>query len=341
EQSIEMPLEALPDERLAERVVAQVLSVDAQPDGCFHARLALAPETVGDEPGQFMNMLFGNCSLQPDVELIDVQLPADLAACWGGPHQGIAGLRERTGADGRALTCSAIKPIGLDPDALAGLCRTMAQAVVKDDHGLANQHSAPFEARVRACQAAVQEGNARRPAQLAGQTLYAPSLYGHYGQMREQLMLARSLGVQAVLIAPVLCGVSTFVALKKEFDDLLFIAHPALGGLRMSAEVLFGKLFRLFGADATIFTNHGGRFALSRSACLTLVKHARQPWHGLKPSMPTPAGGMRIERVAQMLDDYGPDCMLLIGGDVLLAKEALLARCRAFVAAVSGEGAAT
>ena len=148
------------------------------------------------------------------------------------------------------------------------------------------------------CQQAVAKANGARSR---GHTLYAPSLYGHYGEMRSQLDLARREGVHIVLIAPMVCGVATLVALKREFDDMMFIAHPSLAGLRIAPAALFGKLFRLFGADAVIFPNHGGRFSFSRDACHAIARRNTQPWHDLKPSLPTPAGGMSVERTAEMV----------------------------------------
>jgi len=104
--------------------------------------------------------------------------------------------------------------------------------------------------------------------------------------------------------------------------------------------LLLGKLFRLFGADAAIFPNHGGRFGYSAQTCAAIADGARSDWHGLAPAMPVPAGGMSVGRVAEMRARYGEDTMLLIGGDLLLAGDALGQRCREFVAAVgvSGEG---
>jgi ribulose-bisphosphate carboxylase large chain len=44
---------------------------------------------------------------------------------------------------------------------------------------------------------------------------------------------------------------------------------------------------------------------------------------------------MRLERVGELLSFYGPDMMLLIGGNLLLAEgEALRARAQEFVAKV-------
>jgi ribulose-bisphosphate carboxylase large chain len=113
------------------------------------------------------------------------------------------------------------------------------------------------------------------------------------------------------------------------------MAHPAFGGAaRVAPPVLLGKLFRLFGADATIFPNHGGRFSYARATCLAIAQAARSPWHGVKPVLPVPAGGMTVERVPEMVADYGTDVMLLIGGGLLTAGAALPERAAAFVAAV-------
>jgi ribulose-bisphosphate carboxylase large chain len=114
------------------------------------------------------------------------------------------------------------------------------------------------------------------------------------------------------------------------------LAHPAFGGAaRIAPATLFGTLFRLFGADATIFPNHGGRFSYDRATCLAIAHAAREPWEDIAPALPVPAGGMTLERVAEMRADYGIDTMLLMGGGLLTAREALLQRSRAFVRAVA------
>jgi ribulose-bisphosphate carboxylase large chain len=335
EQSIEMPASSAIDPYVRNTIVARVESVTAENDGAQIARLALSTETIGDDAGQLMNMLFGNCSLQPDVELIDVELPSELAAAFGGPNHGIAGIRRMTGVADRPLTSTALKPIGSTPQQLEQMCATVATAgidVIKDDHGWADQRAAPFAERVRACQQAVSAANGTR---RGGRSHYAPSVYGHFQQMCEQIELARGAGVQMVLIAPMVCGVATLVALKREFIDIAFIAHPSLGGLRITPAALLGKLFRLFGADAVIFPNHGGRFAYSREVCLAIARYTTQPWHGLQPALPTPAGGMRIARVPEMIGEYGRDSMLLIGGDLLAEPSKTAERSAEFVGAVA------
>lgn len=336
EQSIEMPAEAVLDPGVLDRIAARVERIDPLPDGSSLAHIALAVESVGDEPGQLMNMLFGNSSLLPDVELVDVDVPEALARRFGGPNLGIEGLRRLAGVTGRPLTCTALKPIGSTPAQLAALCRGFAGAgidVIKDDHGWADQASAPFARRVAACQDAIDEINAARGGTV---TLYAPSLFGTCTQMLGQIELARARGVRLALIAPMVCGVATLNGLRREHPDFAFIAHPALAGAsRIAPPALLGKLFRLFGADAVIFPNHGGRFTYAREVCLAIAQANRAAWRGLKPALPVPAGGMSVERVPELKREYGADCMLLIGGSLLAAREKLYERSREFVEAVA------
>jgi ribulose-bisphosphate carboxylase large chain len=337
EQSIEMPADAVQDARVLREVVARVERVEPQTDGSSLAHLALSAESIGDDAGQLMNMLFGNSSLHSDVEVVDIDVPAALAQTLGGPNHGIAGVRQRVGAAARPLTCTALKPIGATTAALADMTRTFAQAgidLIKDDHGWANQASAPFAARVAACQRALNEANAAR--RDGGRSLYLPSLWGHHGQMQQQIELARRLGVKGFLVAPMICGVATFNALVREHRDCLFMAHPALAGVgALAPALLLGSLFRLFGADAVIFPNHGGRFSYSPAVCQAIAQAARAPRDGIRPALPVPAGGMSVERVPEIVREYGADTVLLIGGSLLIARDQLAPRSRAFVEAVA------
>lgn len=338
EQSIEMPDEFVSDAFVRDSIVGRVEDIHDLGQGEFDVRIALAAATTGPEPGQFMNMLFGNTSIHEDVRLVEVEIPAAMADGFGGPNHGLAGLRARVGAKSRAMTCSALKPQGLRVADLAGLAARFAAGgidFVKDDHGLADQAYSPFLERVRACANAVAETNAA----TGGNTRYVPSLSGNLDQLRTQADAALRAGVDTVLIAPMVVGMPSFRSLASELPDLAFMAHPALAGaLRIAPPMLLGKLFRLFGADATIFPNHGGRFGYTRETCLDLARAARSPWHGLKGCVPVPAGGMTTDRAPEMLDFYGADTILLIGGNLLAAGDALTAKTAEFVATVKEHG---
>ena len=334
-----MPLAPITSAFVREEIVARVEGVAEIAPGLHAVTIGIATLTTGGEIGQTMNMLFGNCSLQDDVTLVDVALSDDFLAPFRGPRFGLEGIRRRVAAADRALTMTALKPQGLASTELAALCELFARAgldIIKDDHGIANQSYAPFAERVRHCQAAIVRAN----TETGGSSLYAPSLSGGPRQLREQLRIVREEGVGAVLACPMLMGLACFEEIAADLTCPV-LAHPALGGAaRIQPPLLFGRLFRLLGADATIFPNYGGRVSYSREICEALAHAARAPWRQFRAMAPVPAGGMSVERVAEMIEVYGRDVILLIGGNLLAAGSDLPARSRAFVEAVRSHSGA-
>jgi ribulose-bisphosphate carboxylase large chain len=335
EQSVEMPLEAIRDKAILTEVVGDVRRIADSGQGWFDVEIALASKTVGDDAGQLLNMLYGNSSIHEDVVLADFRLPDDLLAKFEGPRQGLEGLRRHAGAKRRALTCTALKPQGLAPEALGEIAFEFARGgvdFVKDDHSLAEQDYSPFADRVRACARAV-----RRATDLTGSaTQYVPNLSGHFGQMQRQMEIVRAEGLGVVMVAPALAGVSTVQGLSRAHPDIAFLGHPTMAGGARISPVAMSRLFRLIGADAIIFTNYGGRFGISKETCGAMAAAARDPWGGKLVSVPTPAGGMTPERVPELLDFYGPDTMLLVGGALLKAPPGRLAdETAAFARAVA------
>jgi len=338
EQSIEMSDTIVTDDFVRDRIVGRVYDVQDVGGGEYDVHVALAIATTGLEPGQFMNMMFGNTSIHETVRLVAVTIPRTLAVAFGGPNHGLSGLRVRVGAKDRPMTCSALKPQGLPAAELAVIAGRFAAGgidFVKDDHGLADQVYSPFADRLQACAEAVRSENAKR----GNNTHYVPSLSGNLDQLRRQAEAALKAGVDTVLVAPMVVGLPAFHTLVREYRDLAFMAHPALAGaLRIAPPVLLGTLFRMFGADATIFPNHGGRFGYTPETCLDLARAARDPWQELNACVPVPAGGMTTERAPEMLDFYGPDTILLIGGNLLAAGDALTEKTAEFVATVKNHG---
>jgi len=333
EQSVEMPLEAIRDETVLSDIVGAVEGIDDLGGGFFAVRIGLATATVGHDSGQFLNMVFGNTSLQDDVVLRDIEVPEALVQTFGGPRHGIAALRSRLNVDSRAMTGSALKPQGLPADDLAALAEKLAAGgldFIKDDHGLADQTYSPFAKRVRACAAGV----ARGVRATGHPTRYVPSLTGNLDQLRTQARLARDTGLDCVMLAPMVCGFPAMQAMVHDFPDMAFFAHPSLGGAsRIAPELLIGKLFRLIGADAVIFPNFGGRFGYSPETCRDLAHNARGT--GMRSALPVPAGGMTLERTREILDFHGKDTMLLIGGNLMMAGDRITENAEQFSRAVA------
>jgi ribulose-bisphosphate carboxylase large chain len=332
EQSIEMPVSAIDDEVVRSEIVGRVEAIREVASGVFEIRIALAAATVGHDPGQLINMLFGNTSLHDDVVLHDVEFPAELITAFGGPRHGLHELRRRVGAGVRALTSSALKPQGLPAAKLAELASRFAQGgidYVKDDHGLADQAYSPFAARVEAITAELRR--------VGRATHYVPSLSGDLDAMRRQIAIARDAGIDTVMAAPMVMGLANFHRLVRDNPGIAFLAHPTMAGaVRVAPPFLLGKLFRMLGADAVVFPNYGGRFGYSPDTCRRLADAALDQHGGMRPCVPVPAGGMTRDRVSELLDFYKADVMLLIGGGLLAAREGLAQETSAFVAAVRG-----
>ena len=333
EQTVEVPREAVRDAVVEREALGRVEALEEDPAGGFRATLAYPVGTTGFDPAQFLNVVFGNSSLHEDLRCVDVEPGPELAAALGGPRHGVDGLRKAAGVFARPLTCTALKPMGLGTAALAELAATFASAgidVVKDDHGLADQSWSPFRERVRACLAAL----ARVADESGHDTVYAPNLIGTPERVSEALRFAEDAGARAVLASPMLLGLPAFFELGRR-ASIPVIAHPAFGGaLRIAPEALFGRLFRLFGADAVIFVSFGSRFRRSEAECRRIADRLRSPLAGCLPALPVPAGGSELESAADVVRCYGRDAMLLVGGSLQREAGAVFERSRRFVRAV-------
>jgi ribulose-bisphosphate carboxylase large chain len=125
-----------------------------------------------------------------------------------------------------------------------------------------------------------------------------------------------------------LVGLPVFHELCREHSSIPVLAHPAFGGAQRIAHDV------LFGADAVIYGNFGSRFRIGSDLCQRLADGLREPWGGLLPSPPVPAGGISLENADELLSFFGADTMLLVGGKLQIDEHAVLERSREFVETV-------
>jgi ribulose-bisphosphate carboxylase large chain len=321
EQTVEFPADLLPAGDISASLVGRIESFEPSGERGFEVAISYAVEVAGAELPQLLNLLFGNSSIKPGVRLQRVEPAPGLFAHYRGPRFGQQGLRDLLGVPERPLLMTALKPLGLSPEALAELAYRYARAgidLVKDDHGLANQTIAPFGARIEACAAAV----ARANAETGGRSVYVPNVSGPAGEVHARARAARDVGAGAVMVCPGLVGFDAMRALAD--DDTLalpVVSHPAFGGSFVASPdqgishyVLYGSLQRLAGADASIFPNVGGRFAFSADDCREIAAGCNEPFGDLRPAFATPGGGMQLETVPRMRDLYGDRVIYLVGG---------------------------
>ncbi len=320
EQTVELPPACVGDS-ITERVVGRVESVEPGTARGWDAVISYGPEWVGADAAQLANLLFGNISLKKGILLTDVEWPPTLLEAFGGPAHGIAGLRSLAAAPGnRPLLCAALKPVGLSADELGELCHRFAGGgidLIKDDHGLTDQPSAPFDERVRRCSEAV----ARANDSTGGNTLYFPNVTGPAASLDRRLRICVEAGCKGVLVSPLLAGLDSLQAVGKE-SGLAVLAHPALSGAFFGAshgivpEILLGDIFRVLGADGVIYPNVGGRFPFDDRICRAINDRLRGDLGKVKTAFPVPGGGIDVKIVPHWLGLYGPDTILLIGGNL-------------------------
>lgn len=330
EQTVEIPRDVVAPGYIEDEILGRVLGIEADPSGeSWRARIGYSPDTVGHGFPQFLNVIFGNSSIQRGVKVLAIEPGPEMARRFPGARLGAGGVRRLTGRQAGGLVCPVIKPQGSDTVRLARLCHATALAgadIVKEDHGLADQPAAPFRERVAACAEAVARANAGRQARGdASRALYFPSILGHGDRVAEDAGFAKDAGADGVLLIP---GILGFGAMQRLAADegfgLPVMVHPAhLGPYVLSADTgyshgaLFGTLMRIAGADISVFPNHGGRFGFSPAECSEIVDACRDTaGHGL-PILPSPGGGMSIDRLPGMVHLYGPDCVYLLGGSLL------------------------
>jgi ribulose-bisphosphate carboxylase large chain len=341
EETVEIPEEAVPESHWEQGIVGRVESIVERPGqpADYDIRISYRADLANDEIPNLLNILFGNISIRRGIKIIDIAFTGHQIKAFGGPRFGSAGIRAALGVFGRPLATTAIKPLGLSAKELAAMCGGYARGgldVIKDDHGLIDQPFHPFEERVARIQAAIREAN----LQNGRITHYYPMVAGRFDQVEKQAAFAKAQGCFGILIPPFLIGPDTGFYLARKYQ-LAVMTHPTFTGTHfhdprhgMTPAVLLGTLFRLFGADISVFPNYGGRFTFSEGECQDLALALRGEAKGLKPAFPSPAGGMTIEKVGAMLDAYGEDTALLIGGALLRYSSDPEVSARAFVSAL-------
>jgi ribulose-bisphosphate carboxylase large chain len=341
EQTVEVPEDVVPPD-LAPSVIGRVERMTRIGKRRWRAELCYPEGVVGTSVPQLLNVLFGNISLKPRVRVVDLQWPAGLAAALAGPRFGIAAVRGLLPqAEGRALLCTALKPIGLTARELAAHARRFARGgvdLIKDDHGLADQATAPLAERVGRIQQAVSAA----ARETGRESLYLPHLTGPLEELPARLELLRREGVRGALVSPFLLGLDSLRWLASA-SGLVLLTHPTWSGTLfarghgIAPEVVYGDLLRRLGADAVTHVNAGGRFPVSVATCEAIHARLRRPLPEVRPALPVVGGGVRVDTLPTWAARYGVDTVFLVGGS-LYQQPDVESAARALVAALGAAG---
>ncbi|MGA0540672.1 RuBisCO large subunit C-terminal-like domain-containing protein [Neotabrizicola sp. VNH66] len=323
EQTVEIPRAVVPAGYVADEILGRVEDLSPLGPDLWQAMISYSPDSAGAELTQLLNVVFGNSSIQQGIRVTGIDLGDIVAARHPGPRFGIEGLRRLTGATG-GMIAPVLKPMGLPPEDFARLaagCVRGGADIVKEDHGLAGQPTAPFRARVEAVARAVSEENARS----GRRALFFPNLSGRPEEIEDNLRFAKEAGAGGILVMPGLFGFGLVERIARDSAlDLPVMTHPAFLGPYVLAPdtgfdhgVLFGTIQRLAGADISVFPNVGGRFGFTVAECAQIATACRSADGPGLPMLPSPGGGMSVERAADMQAMYGKDVVFLLGGSLL------------------------
>ena len=341
EQTVEMPLPAVP--KSAIHSIAELTSIHPSDlKGFWTVTISYPSSIIDGDITQLINVLFGNISLLPGIKLVDAD-DALFSSFSQGPAFGIDGIRTLLGKKSGAISCTALKPIGLTENELAERAFAFSKAgidIIKDDHGLTNQGEATFNRRVKACVESIRSGE-----QYSGKkTLYFPNITSNPILVEQKFREAIDLGADGVLLSPQLAGLETLSSLAK-LKIAPIMAHPAFSGSYVihethgfTPEFYYGKLWRALGADSIIYPNAGGRFGYSLDTCLSLNHQMKTDFCDFKTSLPTPAGGINLDSIPGLLSRYGSDIGYLVGGSLYNHKDGIEMATVEFLKLLEGNG---
>jgi len=287
-------------------------------------QIAYPIHNIGTQIPLLMATVYGECASSGELKLIDLHLPEAFVGAFKGPKFGMDGIRELVGATDRPLLITMMKPaLGLTPKESAEVFYQAAiggSDGVKDDELLVSHPWSHYLDRVREHERAAQQAF----DETGRRTLYFVNITDRPDRLVANAYRAIEHGASALMVDFLTVGTSALAMLA---DDPA-IAVPIMGHLAfagaiyaapwsgVSSSLVLGKLPRLAGADVVVYPSPYGTLQFSRSKHLRLANAMTAPFFAIRPTLPTPGGGLHAGMVARLVDDLGRDFALGAGGAV-------------------------
>jgi ribulose-bisphosphate carboxylase large chain len=272
------------------------------------------------------------------LKLLDMRVPEPLVDSFPGPAFGIAGVREKLGVQGRALTGSTIKPkLGLSPAEHAQRAyETLRGGIdtIKDDENLNSQSWSRFDERIKRTLELVHRAEAETGERKG---YWANVTAANAGEMLRRANVVAREGGRFVMVDFLTAGFAATASLREETErlGLALHAHRAMHAVLDRHPdhgvdfLVIAKWARLLGVDHVhvgtgvgklegTLAEMGERRRMMTSAFApagggTLFD---QPWGSLRSVVPVASGGLHPGHVPQLDAVFGTDAFFLFGGGV-------------------------
>ncbi|BDG33068.1 2,3-diketo-5-methylthiopentyl-1-phosphate enolase [Parageobacillus thermoglucosidasius] len=271
-----------------------------------------------------LTTVFGKLSLDGEVRLLDITFSNEWKRQFPGPRFGIDGIRQKVDVYDRPLLMSIFKGvIGRDIAYLTEQLKQQALGgvdLVKDDEILFDSDLLPFEKRITAGKAVLNEVYEK----TGKRTLYAVNLTGKTFELKEKAKRAVELGADILLFNVFAYGLDVLQGLREDKEIVIpIMAHPAFSGALtpsefygIKASLLLGKLLRLAGADFVLFPSPYGSVALDKEEAIGIAAALTDEKEPFKRSFPVPSAGIHPGLVPLLFRDFGRDSIVNAGGGI-------------------------
>ncbi|ALF09938.1 2,3-diketo-5-methylthiopentyl-1-phosphate enolase [Parageobacillus thermoglucosidasius] len=314
-----------------EVVHIQVLEDSERANRYFGKRLKRAIVQIAYPTANFsadipalLTTVFGKLSLDGEVRLLDITFSNEWKKQFPGPRFGIDGIRQKVDVYDRPLLMSIFKGvIGRDIAYLTEQLKQQALGgvdLVKDDEILFDSDLLPFEKRITAGKAVLNEVYEK----TGKRTLYAVNLTGKTFELKEKAKRAVELGADILLFNVFAYGLDVLQGLREDKEIAIpIMAHPAFSGALtpsefygIKASLLLGKLLRLAGADFVLFPSPYGSVALDKEEAIGIAAALTDEKEPFKRSFPVPSAGIHPGLVPLLFRDFGRDSIVNAGGGI-------------------------
>lgn len=258
------------------------------------------------------------------IRLVDLDVPAPLAAAYPGPQFGVEGTRRVVDVWDRPLIGTIVKPsVGLSPEETGDLVRELVDAgidFVKDDELISDPPYSRVADRVTAVMAAIDE----HEATTGKEVMYACNITGDVDEMLERADTVAEAGGNCLMVSMNSVGLSGLTKLRLEVDLPIHAHRNGWGALSRCPQLGFDyrayhKFFRLAGADHIHVNGIRNKFAESDESVVENARAVQSPIASEDDiAMPVFSSGQWAGQAPETYRALGnTDLLHLAGGGIL------------------------